>query len=374
MSSTASKEVLLQMIEVTRQLEKVFSDIHRLKDFSRGQFIDGALINLVLDIAAYKKLVDEKQWRTFKESRVDAPVLLNNELLKNDWKPLTATGTIKMLDSGLFNYINGIIDEADNEYIQELYRQNLAIQPFSIQDELSKILIELFEFNKNDNVLFVGDALVNLAFLSQSKSKSNSVVANYFKENLSVLRKLDITKLDVEQDVFPDIKLQKEKGEKFNKVIMMPPWGARAVSSIKEKYKSYEEYFLEEGMHLTEDTVAIVLPAGYLSKTASRDRALKQYLVDGGYLTAVMQFPRKVLGDTYLAPAIIVLSKRQKEERVTFIDFDNEIFIREKHRVRVTLKSGGDFVEKLKDCSSEKVCRKVSRGEIAKNNFNLISP
>ena len=77
-----------------------------------------------------------------------------------------------------------------------------------------------------------------------------------------------------------------------------------------------------------------VVPSTWLSKTSAQDGSFKEYLIENGFLEAVIQLPAGILYSTILAPALLVIntSKTYSRLETLFIDASGDDFTKQVSR------------------------------------------
>jgi type I restriction enzyme M protein len=117
-------------------------------------------------------------------------------------------------------------------------------------------------------------------------------------------------------------------------------------------------------------TAAIVEFPGVLYRGGA-ERKIRQYLLDGNYVDAVIQLPPDLFFGTSIATCILVLKKSRPDTRVMFVDASAQ-FTRSGNKNRL----GTDDQRKILDAlaareSIEYFARLVDHSEIAENDYNL---
>ncbi|WP_330997763.1 N-6 DNA methylase [Psychrosphaera haliotis] len=136
--------------------------------------------------------------------------------------------------------------------------------------------------------------------------------------------------------------------------------------------------FLLHGFHFLSDegTMAIILPHGVLFRGGAENRIRTKLLKDG-HIDTVIGLPANLFFSTGIPVCILVLKKCKKYDDVLFINASEHY---EKGKRQNKLRDGKDGqpndIEKIVDTyqfrkEEDRYSRRVSMGEIEKNDFNL---
>ena len=183
---------------------------------------------------------------------------------------------------------------------------------------------------------------------------------------------------DVLNEMNPAKKLE------FDAVVANPPFSYRWEPSdaLGEdfRFKSYgmapksaaDFAFLLHGFHFLgkEGTMAIILPHGVLFRGGAEER-IRRKLLEDGHIDTVIGLPANLFFSTGIPVCILVLKKCKKPDDVLFINAA-EHFEKGKRQNKLT----DDHIQKMVSTyqfrtEENRYSRRVTMGEIEKNDFNL---
>lgn len=147
-------------------------------------------------------------------------------------------------------------------------------------------------------------------------------------------------------------------GNRFDSVILTPPFG------LKDKDRN-EFTAVEKSFDLLFDNgeLLAVLPATfYVGDTAKH---LRKYLIDNGYLTAVIMLPQLFIPLTSVYPCVIV-AKKCSHEGVLFVD-GRSFVAKNRNGYSFSYKA---LLGTIED-KDERYCKAVFMDEIASNDYSL---
>lgn len=174
------------------------------------------------------------------------------------------------------------------------------------------------------------------------------------------------------------------KKMQFDAIVANPPfslkWDASETMADDFRFKNYglapksaaDFAFLLHGFHYLgkEGTMAIILPHGVLFRGGAEERIRTKLLKDNN-IDAIIGLPSNLFYSTGIPVSIIVLKKCKKHDDVLVINA-SEYFEKGKRQNNLLPEHIEKIVETYKyRKDEERYSRKVSLGEIEKNNFNL---
>ncbi|OOB84216.1 MULTISPECIES: type I restriction-modification system subunit M [Bacteroidota] len=183
---------------------------------------------------------------------------------------------------------------------------------------------------------------------------------------------------DILNEMNPAKKMQ------FDAIVANPPfslkWDASETMADDFRFKNYglapksaaDFAFLLHGFHYLgkEGTMAIILPHGVLFRGGAEERIRTKLLKDNN-IDAIIGLPSNLFYSTGIPVSIIVLKKCKKHDDVLVINA-SEYFEKGKRQNNLLPEHIEKIVETYKyRKDEERYSRKVSLGEIEKNNFNL---
>jgi type I restriction enzyme M protein len=170
----------------------------------------------------------------------------------------------------------------------------------------------------------------------------------------------------------------------FDAIVANPPfsyrWEPSEAMAEDFRFKSYglapksaaDFAFLLHGFHFLskEGTMAIILPHGVLFRGGSEERIRTKLLKDG-HIDTVIGLPANLFFSTGIPVCILVLKKCKKFDDVLFINAASH-FEKGKRQNYLLPENIEKIVGTYRERREEtRYARRVSMGEIAKNEFNL---
>ena len=170
----------------------------------------------------------------------------------------------------------------------------------------------------------------------------------------------------------------------FDAIVANPPFSYRWEPSEEMgqdfRFKSYglapksaaDFAFLLHGFHFLrkEGTMAIILPHGVLFRSGAEEKIRKKLLEDGN-IDTVIGLPANLFFSTGIPVCILVLKKCKKFDDVLFINAVDH-FEKGKRQNSLLPEHIDKIVNTYKDRKEEiRYARRVTMGEIEKNDFNL---
>lgn len=183
---------------------------------------------------------------------------------------------------------------------------------------------------------------------------------------------------DILNEMNPAKKMQ------FDAIVANPPfslkWDASETMGDDFRFKNYglapksaaDFAFLLHGFHYLgkEGTMAIILPHGVLFRGGAEERIRTKLLKDNN-IDAIIGLPSNLFYSTGIPVSIIVLKKCKKHDDVLVINA-SDYFEKGKRQNNLLPEHIEKIIETYKyRKDEERYSRKVSLGEIEKNNFNL---
>ena len=176
----------------------------------------------------------------------------------------------------------------------------------------------------------------------------------------------------------------------FDAVVANPPfslrWSPSEAMGEDFRFKNYglaprsaaDFAFLLHGFHfLSEDgAMAIILPHGVLFRGGVEQRIRTKLLKDGN-IDTVIGLPSNLFFSTGIPVCILVLKKCKKEDDVLFINASEHYKpMKRQNRLRTGEDGEPNDIQKIVDTyqfrkEEERYSRRVSMGEVEKNDFNL---
>lgn len=242
-----------------------------------------------------------------------------------------------------------------------------------IPQNLTKLLIGLADTRGHDVLNpFAGIGQV-LTELRNQANYNLGYEENKLSRKIAKVRfKLyDVNPLYEKEDSFTGW-LKDEEGDIANmeRVIATPPFGKASNKITSDgKQVSAEQSIITNSIEAIGNSgKAVVLCSNGFGYRKGEDKLLREDLVMGGYINAVIQLPSKVLYDTSIPLIVLILQKASSiSEPVKFIDasnlYSNEALVR-----IINYKAIVDLIENGQDNS---LVRNVSFQEIIDQDFNL---
>lgn len=174
------------------------------------------------------------------------------------------------------------------------------------------------------------------------------------------------------------------KVQKFDAVVANPPfsykWTPSEAMADDIRFKNYglapksaaDFAFLLHGFHFLKDdgVMAIILPHGVLFRGGAEGR-IRTKLLQDGHIDTVIGLPPKLFFSTGIPVCILVLKKCKRPDDVLFINAAEHFQKGKKQNLLMP-----EHIDKIVETyqfrkEEERYSRRVSMGEIEKNDFNL---
>ena len=157
-------------------------------------------------------------------------------------------------------------------------------------------------------------------------------------------------------------------------LISAPPFGLPPrdfVSSSQTGVRSIEHFLIENGLNLLSDKgkLIILIPQGFLFKSAKLDIAIRKHLVESGVLEKIVSLPAGVLTSTAIPVTILVLNKAKSDTSVNFVD--GAQFAYQRSRTRKVL-DYERLIIALQSSEESEFSKEISAEQIRENEFNLL--
>ncbi|NVK53632.1 MAG: type I restriction-modification system subunit M [Flavobacteriaceae bacterium] len=246
-----------------------------------------------------------------------------------------------------------------------------------------------------------GSLLLNVRNQLKKQTKENGTIGKIYGQeknittyNLARMNMLLHGMKDTEFEIFHGDTLLNQwdllnemnpsKKIEFDAIVANPPfslrWTPNEAMGEDFRFKSYglapksaaDFAFLLHGFHFLskEGTMAIILPHGVLFRGGAEERIRTKLLKDN-HIDTIIGLPSNLFYSTGIPVCILVLKKCKKQDDVLFINAV-EHYKKEKRQNTLSEKHIQSIVETYKLRSDrERYSRKVSMGEIEKNNYNL---
>ncbi|WP_299385810.1 N-6 DNA methylase [uncultured Lacinutrix sp.] len=157
----------------------------------------------------------------------------------------------------------------------------------------------------------------------------------------------------------------------FNLKIKSKDYGHYVHSSPYFNKNNANAFIISECFFKLKDKgeMVFVIPSSFLFSSNSKDKALKQLLVDNGHIKTIIALPSNVLGFSSISVNIIVLSKNKSNNaKVKFIDGTDMYLPKAKSQKIIDSKRIIDLIDS--NIENEFV-RRVLVDEIIENDYNL---
>lgn len=106
--------------------------------------------------------------------------------------------------------------------------------------------------------------------------------------------------------------------------------------STNEKYLS-DIYLIEHVISQTEKKAIVIIPNSFLFRTVSKERSLKEYLVDNRLIETVISLPLNLLQRTTASFSILVFNVEKENQEVLFINATSDRFYNSQNRKSILL-------------------------------------
>ncbi|WP_083488322.1 N-6 DNA methylase [Stenotrophomonas koreensis] len=140
--------------------------------------------------------------------------------------------------------------------------------------------------------------------------------------------------------------------KKFDSAMSFPPFGMLPKSEVANqdiygrfpiKQATVTGLMIQHILAQTDGRAVIVVPNSFLFGPG-RDRDLRQYLLENGWVTAVVGLPGGIYKNTGIGSGLLLLDTRRSHDRVGFIDAGQPYFCQSINRTRKALINTGDIV------------------------------
>jgi len=263
-------------------------------------------------------------------------------------------------------------------YFEANYRQAQA--PISLPHELSKLIGELLDLSREDSVNCIGEMSAGIALEINSKVNDIRIqtqLSNYLLEML-------LTIAGVRAEVIHS-SLSYEAGAElsniqFTKSVILPPWYSRIdrdmhraleFSSFYIKPSSIESYYIQKALRNTKSRVVVVMPPGFLFKTAGTDQDLKKYLIEEGLIEGIIKLPARLFSTTGVMPAVMIINKMNRTDKILFVDATSEKYYEEVSRSLNKLRNIESIIKLILNKEDTSDSRLIDNETLRENEYNL---
>ena len=176
-----------------------------------------------------------------------------------------------------------------------------------------------------------------------------------------------------------------DKMPKVDYVVANPPFainnmqkGDKKLNNMLYKYgvfenaSSYSKFIVMMLESVQEGgKISVVLPHGFLFKKTISECNLRKYLVDNGYIEAIISLPEKMFNGTKIPVIILVLQKKYREEDIIYIDASKE-YIKGRKLNSLSEENQSKIIKTYENKSEiSNYSIKVGAEIIRKNDYNL---
>ena len=188
---------------------------------------------------------------------------------------------------------------------------------------------------------------------------------------------------NIENKRIDNIKI--DKMPKVDYVVANPPFainnmqkGDKELNNMLYKYgvfenaSSYSKFILMMLESVKEGgKISVVFPHGFLFKKTISECNLRKYLVDNGYIEAIISLPEKMFNGTKIPVIILVLQKKYREEDIIYIDASKE-YIKGRKLNSLSEENQSKIIKTYENKSEiSNYSIKVGAEIIRKNDYNL---
>ncbi len=175
---------------------------------------------------------------------------------------------------------------------------------------------------------------------------------------------------------------------RFDGIVANPPysmkWEADKSYETDERFSAYGKLapksaadfaFVQHMIYQLDDNgvMAVILPHGVLFR-GNAEKTIRKYLIDKGYLDAVIGLPANIFYGTSIPTCILVFKKCKEHDNILFIDASRE-FEKQKNQNRVTEENINKIISTYANRDEiEKYSHIASIEEIKENDYNLNIP
>lgn len=139
--------------------------------------------------------------------------------------------------------------------------------------------------------------------------------------------------------------------------------------STNEKYLT-DIYLIEHVISQTEKKAIVIIPNSFLFRTVSKERSLKEYLVDNRLLETVISLPLNLLQRTTASFSILVFNVEKENQEVLFINATSDRFYKSENRKSILLEDEIFSIYQNRN-EVDGVSRIVDIEKIKKKNYDL---
>ena len=188
---------------------------------------------------------------------------------------------------------------------------------------------------------------------------------------------------NIENKRIDNIKI--DKMPKVDYVVANPPFainnmqkGDKELNNMLYKYgvfenaSSYSKFIVMMLESVKEGgKISVVFPHGFLFKKTISECNLRKYLVDNGYIEAIISLPEKMFNGTKIPVIILVLQKKYREEDIIYIDASKE-YIKGRKLNSLSEENQSKIIKTYENKSEiSNYSIKVGAEIIRKNDYNL---
>lgn len=294
--------------------------------------------------------------------------------------------------------------EQDRAEVQKILTQLIvdAMKREAILDEVRDLIIELIVPTPDSSIYcpFPGSAKLALALSGVSKSISFEcqeplvcqIVAllDILGSDANSIQEGDRIDISVSDPILNPQWASQDELTQFDCSISVPPLGQRYQEEIFDPYQRFppkclfgEVLQLAHILAQTKERAAVLVPAGFLFRTAKAEQAFKQHLLQQGWLQAVVGLPGGILAPyTNIATALLLFDKTALEKEtdprqkgVVFVDASVEKFIQpattRRKRSSLKLEAIEEIVALVRDRQNGSHSQVATIEQIAEQDFNL---
>lgn len=165
-----------------------------------------------------------------------------------------------------------------------------------------------------------------------------------------------------------------ENSRMFDIAIANPPFsfGNIEIDTISTTASSYTQFLVAMLNSVNEKgKIEIILPHGFLFKKSKAEYHLRKYLVENGYLDAIIGLPDKLFYKTKIPVIILSMNKESRNKEILFIDASKEYISNRKTNI-LAIDNQNRIVNTYKNRNEiNGFSRLVGIEEIIDNDFDL---
>ena len=344
---------------------------------------------IVKELVYTVQILDEQLYKIRKNERSEK-LFINirfREVIKNENYLIFKKCVLQMeeLVKNTQEYGKKLIAEAFEDAITKAAKNNeISFQntEYYTPNEIVKTMIDLLPIRNNSSIYNpacgVGNFIVESAKLGSiyafgdesNISNYNICMTNLWLHNIGNKR-IDNIKID--------------KMPKVDYVVANPPFainnmqkGDKKLNNMLYKYgvfenaSSYSKFIVMMLESVQEGgKISVVLPHGFLFKKTISECNLRKYLVDNGYIEAIISLPEKMFNGTKIPVIILVLQKKYREEDIIYIDASKE-YIKGRKLNSLSEENQSKIIKTYENKSEiSNYSIKVGAEIIRKNDYNL---